>query len=95
MSLVYQAAQVIAVVKEDPKDWEMNGRKGTVHSAKMAVVSATADVATIRLKSDTAEGLVKKVALYAQGKPATIPITQIVPVFKQGDRKPSGYEFTA
>lgn len=95
MSLIYDAAQVVACVKLDPKDWAMGDRRGTSHRAKLAVVSATGDVASITLKSDTADNLVKKVNLYTLGKPAKVAIKEIVPVFKQGDRKPSGYEFTA
>lgn len=93
--LVYKAAQVVACVKEDPKPWEMNGRKGVSHTAKLAVVSASGDVASIKLKSDSAEKLTEKVAKFTIGKPADIAIKEIVPVFKTGDRKPSGYEFAA
>ena len=95
MSLVYDAAQVVACVKEEPKDWEMNGKKGTTHSAKLAVVSASGDVASIKLKAKTAEDLTKKVAQFTLGKPAKIGIKEIIPVFRAGDRKPSGYEFAA
>ena len=95
MSLIYDAAQVVACVKLEPKDWEMAGRKGTSHNAKLAVVSASGDVASITLKSKSADELTKKVAQFTIGKPARIPIKEIVPVFKTGDRKPSGYEFAA
>ena len=95
MSLVYDAAQVVACVKEDPKDWQFEGKSGTVHSAKLAVVSSTGDVASIKIKAKTAEDLTKKVAQFTIGKTAKIPIKEIIPVFRTGDRKPSGYEFAA
>jgi hypothetical protein len=95
MSLVYDAAQVVACVKQEPKDWQMGDRKGTSHNAKLAVVSASGEVASITLKAKTADDLTKKVAQFTIGKPAKIPIKEIVPVFKTGDRKPSGYEFAA
>ena len=95
MSLMYKAAQVVACVREEPKPWEMNGRKGVSHTAKLAVVSASGDVAAIKLKADSADKLTEKVAKFAIGKSAEIPIREIVPVFRSGDRKPSGYEFTA
>lgn len=95
MSLVYDAAQVVACVKLEPKDWEMGGRSGVSHRAKLAVLSASGDVASIVLKASTAEDLTKKVGQFTIGKPAKIAIREIVPVFKTGDRKPSGYEYAA
>lgn len=95
MSLVYDAAQVIGVVKLEPKDWDFGGKKGTTHAAKMAAYSASGDVANITLKAKTADELTKKVAQFTIGKPAKIAIREIIPVFKAGDRKPSGYEFAA
>lgn len=93
--IVFKAAQVVACTKNEPKDWEMNGRKGTTHSAKLACIGPKADVASITLKAKTAEDLVKKVASYTIGKPADIEITEIIPVFKAGDRKAASYELVA
>jgi len=90
--LVYDATQVIQATKQPPKDWEMNGRKGTIHSAKLALLSASGDVETVVLKAKTEEELVKKLAVYTPGKPAKVPVRELIPVYKAGDRKPSGYE---
>lgn len=93
--LVYKAVQVIAIVKNEPKPWEMGGRSGVTHSAKMAVIGENADVASITLKSKSAEDLTAKIGRFHVGKPTEVRITDIVPVFKQGDRKAASYEFTA
>lgn len=93
--LVYEAAQVIGAQKQEPKPWEMNGRSGVSHTAKLAVVSSTMEAVTITLKAKSEEELTKKVAAFTPGKPAKIQIKEITPVFRQGDRKPTGYEFTA
>jgi len=90
--IVFKAAQVVGCSRLDPKDWEMEGRKGTTHSAKLAVVGPNADVATIVLKAKTADELNKKVGQYTIGKPADVAITQIIPVFKAGDKKAASYE---
>jgi len=95
MSLVYNAAQVVACTKQEPKPWEMGGRKGVSHTAKLAVLSPTGEVANITLKAKEEKELVEKVAKFTLGKPAQIPIKEIVPIFKSGDRKPSGYEYAA
>lgn len=93
--LVFKAVQVIAIVKNEPKPWEMGGRSGVSHTAKMAVVGGNADVASITLKSKTAEELTAKIGRYVVGKASEIQILEIVPVFKAGDRKAASYEFTA
>lgn len=98
--LVYKAAQVVACVGQDPKPWTMRDKEGKElsgvnHTAKLAVFGVGADVATIILKCRTADELKAKMAKYTIGKPADIPIIGVVPVFHQGDRKPSGYEYTA
>lgn len=93
--LTYKAQQVIAAVKNEPKPWEMGGRSGVSHSAKVAVLGQNAEVASITLKAKTAEDLDKKLAKYPLGKPSEIPIVEVVPVFRAGDRKPSAYELTA
>lgn len=93
--LLYKAAQVIAIVKNEPKPWEMGGRSGVTHSAKMAVIGANADVASITLKAKTAEDLDKKIGRFVVGKATEVPIQEVVPVFKSGDRKAASYELTA
>lgn len=96
--LVYKAAGVVACVAQEPKSWSMKDKdgkelQGTNHLAKLAVFGALGDVASITLKAKTAEELKAKMAKYTIGKPAEIPIVSITPVFRQGDRKPSGYEY--
>lgn len=93
--LIYKAAQVIAITKNEPKPWEMGGRSGVSHTAKMAVVGNAADVASITLKSKTAEELTAKIGKFPIGKAAEIQIVEVVPVFKSGDRKAASYELTA
>ena len=93
--IVFKAAQVVAATLNEPKDWEMNGRKGTTHSAKLACIGPKADVASITLKAPTAEALKAKVASYTIGKPADVEIKEIIPVFKAGDRKAASYELVA
>lgn len=93
--LMYKAAQVVAIVRNDPKPWTMEGRSGVTHSAKMAVIGQTASVAEIVIKAKTSEELEKKLAKFVVGKPADIAIEQVVPVFKSGDRRAASYEFTA
>lgn len=91
--LVYKAAQVIACTRLEPKTWSMNGQNGTTHSAKMAVLGVDGTAENITLKAKTAEELNAKVAKYTLGKPGDVPIREVVPVFRSGDRKPSSYEF--
>ena len=93
--LMYKAVQVVAVTKLEPKAWKMDGREGTTHTAKMAVIGGAADVASITLKAKTADELNAKVAKYTVGKPAEIQIVDVVPVFKTGDRRAASYELTA
>jgi len=93
--LMYKAMQVVAVTKNEPKPWKMEGREGVNHSAKMAVIGTAADVASITLKAKTADELTAKVAKYTVGKPAEIQILDVVPVFKTGDRRAASYELTA
>lgn len=94
--LVFKAAQVVVVARQEPKPWEFGGKAGISHSAKMAVIGMMASAENIVLKAKTAEELEKKIAMYpANGKPVDIVVREITPVFKQGERKPSGYEFTA
>lgn len=93
--LIYKAAQVIGVVKQEPKPWKMGDRSGVTFTAKMACVGAGMDTQCIVLKAKTAEELVAKVAKYTLGKPAEVPVLELVPVFKAGDRRASGYEMVA
>jgi hypothetical protein len=85
----------VACVKEEPKPWEFNGKTGVVHAAKLACVSASGEVASIKLKAKTADELTAKMARFTLGKPAEVQVTEIVPVYRQGDRKPSGYEYVS
>jgi hypothetical protein len=93
--LVYKCQQVIAATPEEARDWEMGGKTGTTHSARLAVLSVSGSVAEIRAKAKSAEELKAKLARYPVGKPAEVVVTSVVPVFRSGDRKPSSYEFTA
>lgn len=93
--LVYKASQVVACVKEEPKSWTFQGREGVVHSAKLSVLGTDGGVASIRLKGKTAEELAAKISRVPIGKSAEIPILEVIPVFRSGDRKASGYEFAA
>lgn len=95
MSLVYEAIQVASCHREEPKPWDFEGRKGVSHTARLAVISATGQVASIKIKAASAEDLNKKVSQYTIGKPAKVPILDITPVFMQGRSKPSGYELTS
>ena len=90
--LVFKAAQVIGVSLNEPKDWAMEGRTGTTHSAQLAVIGPRANVATIVLKCKTADDLKKKVASFTIGKPAEIELHNVVPVFKHGQKKASSFE---
>jgi len=93
--LVYKAQLVVSATMEEPKDWAMNGRTGTTHAARLAVVGQKSDTANIRLKAKSAEELKSKVAKYTVGKPAEIEINEIIPVFRSGDRKAATYEYSA
>lgn len=93
--LTYKCAQVIAATPEEARDWEMNGKSGTTHSARLAVLSTSGAVAEIRVKAKTPEELKAKLSKYPIGKPAEVAIASVTPVFRAGDRKPSSYEFTA
>jgi len=92
--LIFRSAQVVAIHKEDPKPWEMNGKTGVTHSAKLSCVGTRGDVAVIKLKAKTAEDLEKKIALYPAGKAADVIVLDVLPMFRPGERKASGYEFT-
>jgi hypothetical protein len=91
MALIYDAAQVLGCVKQPSKPWEFEGRKGTVHTAKLAVFGTLGGVAEITLKATSEEELVKKVSQYTPGKPAKVPISEIEPMYLEGRNKPSGY----
>jgi hypothetical protein len=93
--LQYNAAQVIACGSKDMKPWNINGKTGETHTAKLAVVSASGEATSIRLKAKTEKELTEKIAKYTVGKPAVIPITEVVPVFRAGDRKAADYEYTS
>ena len=93
--LVFKATQVIACVKEEPKPWKMEGREGVTHSAKLAVVGAAADAVTIKLKCKSADELTLKIGKYPAGKPAEIPIVEVIPTFRPGDRRAASYELVA
>ena len=88
IKMIIEAVSVVACVAQEPKPWEMGGKSGVTHSAKLAVVDDGAEVASIRLKAKTAEELKAKMASYTIGKPAKVRVYQIVPVFRTGDRKP-------
>lgn len=91
--LCYKATQVLACTKEEPKPWTFEGKTGTVFAAKLACLGAAGGVAEIKLKAKTEAELVAKIAKYSIGKAADVPVLEIVPIFKQGDRKASGYEY--
>ena len=91
--LMFKAQQVIGCTRDEPKPWTMEGRSGTTHSARLALYGSTGEVAEIKLKAKTAEELTSKVAKYTIGKPAEVPLTGVVPVFRAGDKRPSGYEY--
>lgn len=93
--LTYKAAQVVACAKNEPKPWEFQGKSGVSHSAKLACLGTDGGAVSITLKAKTDEELSKKIAKLPVGKPAEIPVTEVVPVFRQGERKPSGYELVA
>lgn len=91
--LVYKAAQVVACTKEDPKPWTMEGRTGVTHSAKLALLSTSGDVDQVRLKAKSAEELLAKVGRFSIGKPAEVVVTEVIPVFRAGDRRACSYEY--
>jgi len=91
--LVYKAAQVVAIVKEEPKPWKMNDREGVTHSAKVACIGAAADAESIKIKAKSGPELDAKLAKYPVGKPAEIPVLEIIPLTRAGQDKPSSYEF--
>lgn len=93
--IVYKAVQVLKSVVNDPKPWEMEGRKGVTHSAKLAVFGELGDADTITLKAKSEDELKAQLAKYPVGKPAEIRIITFTPVFKQGDRRPAGYDYEA
>lgn len=93
--LAYKALQVIAATREEPKDWEMNGRKGTTHAATICVLGHAGKADNIKIKAKTADELNVKVDALTIGKPYDFPILEVVPVFKAGDRRPSSYELVA
>lgn len=98
--LMYKAMQVVACVAQEPKPWSLKGKdgkdlSGVNHSAKLAVFGADASATSILLKAKTDEELRRKMAKYTIGKPAEIPILGIMPIYHQGEHKPSGYEYTA
>jgi hypothetical protein len=93
--LCFKATQVLAVNINEPKPWEMGGKSGVSHSAKLAAIGPKGDLASITLKTKTADELKAKMALYVIGKPAEIPLEQVLPIFKSGERKPSAYEYFA
>jgi hypothetical protein len=93
--IVFKAAQVVACVLNEPKEWEMGGRKGTSHTAKLACIGPKADVASITLKATSADLLLAKIDAFTIGKPADIEIKEIIPVFKSGDRRAASYELVA
>ena len=95
MLMIIKAQQVVSTAVMEPKPWDFNGKQGITHTAKMAVIGSAAECASVTLKAKTAEELQAKLKKYPAGKSAEIEVTEIVPVFRQGDRKPTGYEFTA
>jgi hypothetical protein len=93
INIVVKAQQVVACVMEEPKPWEMGGKAGVVHSARLACVDSAGEVASIKLKAKSEAELKQKMAAYTIGKPADIRVKEIIPVFRSGDRKPTDYEF--
>ncbi len=90
--LMYRALQVIAATLEEPRDWEMAGRKGTIHSAMVCCLGHDGKASNLRIKAKTAEDIAAKVGALTVGKPADLPVVEVVPVFKAGDRRASAYE---
>jgi hypothetical protein len=93
--LAYKALQVIAATREEPKDWEMNGKKGTTHAAMICVLGHAGKADNLKVKAKSAEELHAKLDALTLGKPYDFPIIEVVPIFKAGDRRPSAYEFVA
>lgn len=87
------AVTVLQAVKQEPKPWKFEGKEGVTHSAFILVLGLN-DTGKVVVKAKTDEELVKKVAAFTLGKGAMIPVT-VVPMFKEGDRRPSGYEYEA
>jgi hypothetical protein len=94
-SLIYKAAQVVTCLREEPKAWKMEGREGVNHTALMSCIGALGGCQEIRLKAKSVEELDKKIAKYPLGKPSEIVIDQVIPTFRAGDRKASGYDLVA
>ncbi len=90
--LIYKAVQVVSINKNEPKPWEMGGKSGVAHSAQLACVSSTGEVSSIKIKAKTGEELDAKLKIFTPGKAAEIRIHDVVPMFRAGDRKASGYE---
>lgn len=91
--LVYKAQQIVACVKDEPKPWSFDGKSGVSHSARLSCFGVDGSVASIRLKAKTAEELVLKVSKYTLGKSAEVPINEVTPVFKTGERRAASYEY--
>lgn len=95
MSLVFKALQVICVTREEPKEWEMNGRKGVSHTAMVCCLGNDGKAANIKLKAAAAEELTEKISCLTIGKPYDLPVVEVVPIFKANERRPSAYELVA
>jgi hypothetical protein len=93
--LVFKAKTIVAASKNEPKPWEFDGKSGVTHSAKVAAFGEDGSAESIAIKAKTAEELEKKLARYPVGKSAEIVIGEITPLFRQGDRKASGYTYTS
>jgi len=93
--LVFKAAQIIVATREEPKDWDMGGKKGTTHPATLCCLGFDGKASNIKIKAKTEDELNAKIAQLTIGKPYDLPIVEVIPVFKTGDRRASGFELVA
>jgi len=93
--LMFKAAQVIVATLEEPKAWKMEGREGVTHAAVVCCLGHDGKASNIKIKGKSAEELNAKIGALTPGKPFDLPIIDVVPIFKQGDRRASGYELVA
>lgn len=93
--IIFKAISIIGIVINEPKEWDYLGKKGISYTACVAVIGPRANVAAITIKAKNSDELKKKISLYTVGKPAEIEITDIVPVFKTGEKRAASYEMCA
>lgn len=93
--LVYKARQVIVATRNEPKEWEMNGRKGTSHTATIAVLGEDMRVSNLKIKGQSVDDLNAKVAALTIGKPYDFRVINIEHLYKVGDdgKRKADYEF--